>query len=164
MKKNSKPIEFYIKKSKITILGYTLRHEIKKDQFLSQFKFLNISIPNLNEKSIVSLVRQHKIDEITDTTEKFDSLLLDLSDQYWNISSTNKIRSFISYLKNINENTIIVVSVNNPITGEFSEAVSNLTIFTDNGLVHQADLVFIIDQEIKILKNRMGYIGIIKNT
>ena len=82
MKKNSKPIEFYIKKSKITILGYTLRHEIKKDQFLSQFKFLNISIPNLNEKSIVSLVRQHKIDEITDTTEKFDSLLLDLSDQY----------------------------------------------------------------------------------
>ncbi len=157
-----------IKQSDFTLIGYTFKSERTKDEFISNFS--HIEIDEIDSSfSFKKFERDLKIKSILDNKKNPEYILLDLNkivfQHYKDLGNRQKfIRSLVynlredMYTSNPNYKIIITCPLYKSATSSYGSDVNNF--IGGSGPIYTSDLALtIIDNKIKIIKNRFGNNG-----
>ena len=154
-----------IEESPLTLIGYTFKDELIKDELISNFNYVEIKEID-SSFSFKSFLRNEKLNHILDSGKKFDYILLDLNNILPTSYDPSKVFSRVGFIKNVLEKLreriwvegepqykIIVTSSLNK-TSDKDEIGS---FVGGNQPIYMADLVVVLKDEIaRVIKNRDG--------
>ena len=154
-----KPIEYLfekINKSNISFLGYSFIQERIKDELISNISYIEIKEID-SSFSILSLIRDSKIDSLFDDRNLPTHFLVDLGNivrkDRGEISSTNLINNILKRIQNQLVGTnfkLLITSPMNTIDDKESFIGSQIQVY-------MADFVGLIREDnIKVIKDRNG--------
>ena len=152
-----------IEESPLTLIGYTFKDELIKDELISNFNYVEIKEID-SSFSFKSFLRNEKLNDILDSGKKFDYILLDLNNirptsdgvSKWDKSSfirnvLEKLRERI-WVEGEPQYKIIVTSpVHNGPNDDIGSFIGG------NQPIYMSDLVVVLKSEIaRVIKNKNG--------
>ena len=152
-----------IEESPLTLIGYTFKDELIKDELISNFNYVEIKEID-SSFSFKSFLRNEKLNHILDSGKKFDYILLDLNNirptsdgvSKWDKSSfirnvLEKLRERI-WVEGEPQYKIIVTSpVHNGPNDDIGSFIGG------NQPIYMSDLVVVLKSEIaRVIKNKNG--------
>jgi hypothetical protein len=141
-----------INQSKITLLGYTFKEERIKDEIIS--KVSHYKLPEISSSfSIISYIRDSKIDSILDNKTPTHFLLEINNFDRGEISSANKINNHLRRIADELVDTNFKLLITSPLYNKIG--TDELNFSGGQRVLYMADFVGIIKKDsVKIMKNR----------
>lgn len=157
-----------VKESDFTLIGFKLRHERIKDEFISHFS--SIEIDEIGPSfSFKTFVRNSKIESVLETESYIkspDFIIINLNNiiiekESYTLGRQKVIKNIISGIKKDLSNTQYKVIFTCYINSSMNSNNGDIANFSSGSLpLYESNLVISIsDNKIKVLKNRFGKDG-----
>ena len=159
-----------IKQSDITLIGYSFKDERIKDEFISNFNYIEIEKFD-SSFSFKSFLRNLKLNSVIEDKSIPDFILLDINNINFNTSDTiNRPKQIGIALQKIRENMYSEHNSSFPSNPQFRLIITcplNRSIIGDeknfsggNHQLYMSDVAMTIEGDIiKVIKNRLGKDG-----
>ena len=150
-----------IEESPLTLIGYTFKDELIKDELISNFNYVEIKEID-SSFSFKSFLRNEKLNHILDSGKKFDYILLDLNNirpTYDGVSKWDKssfIRNVLEKLRErIEGEPQYKIIVTSPVHNGPNDDIGSF--IGGNQPIYMSDLVVVLKSEIaRVIKNKNG--------
>ena len=152
-----------IEESPLTLIGYTFKDELIKDELISNFNYVEIKEID-SSFSFKSFLRNEKLNHILDSGKKFDYILLDLNNirpTYDGVSKWDKSSFIRNVLEKLRERIWVEgepqykIIVTSPVHNGPNDDIGSF--IGGNQPIYMSDLVVVLKSEIaRVIKNKNG--------
>ena len=152
-----------IEESPLTLIGYTFKDELIKDELISNFNYVEIKEID-SSFSFKSFLRNEKLNDILDSGKKFDYILLDLNNirpTYDGVSKWDKSSFIRNVLEKLRERIWVEgepqykIIVTSPVHNGPNDDIGSF--IGGNQPIYMSDLVVVLKSEIaRVIKNKNG--------
>lgn len=152
-----------IEESPLTLIGYTFKDELIKDELISNFNYVEIKEID-SSFSFKSFLRNEKLNHILDSGKKFDYILLDLNNirpTYDGVSKWDKSSFIRNVLEKLRERIWVEgepqykIIVTSPVHNGPNDDIGSF--IGGNQPIYMSDLVVVLISEIaRVIKNKNG--------
>ena len=152
-----------IEESPLTLIGYTFKDELIKDELISNFNYVEIKEID-SSFSFKSFLRNEKLNDILDSGKKFDYILLDLNNirpTSDGVSKWDKSSFIRNVLEKLRERIWVEVEpqykiiVTSPVHNGPNDDIGSF--IGGNQPIYMSDLVVVLKSEIaRVIKNKNG--------
>ena len=152
-----------IEESPLTLIGYTFKDELIKDELISNFNYVEIKEID-SSFSFKSFLRNEKLNQVLDSGKKFDYILLDLNNirpTYDGVSKWDKSSFIRNVLEKLRERIWVEgepqykIIVTSPVHNGPNDDIGSF--IGGNQPIYMSDLVVVLISEIaRVIKNKNG--------
>ena len=152
-----------IEESPLTLIGYTFKDELIKDELICNFNYVEIKEID-SSFSFKSFLRNEKLNHILDSGKKFDYILLDLNNirpTYDGVSKWDKSSFIRNVLEKLRERIWVEgepqykIIVTSPVHNGPNDDIGSF--IGGNQPIYMSDLVVVLKSEIaRVIKNKNG--------
>lgn len=152
-----------IEESPLTLIGYTFKDELIKDELISNFNYVEIKEID-SSFSFKSFLRNEKLNQVLDSGKEFDYILLDLNNirpTYDGVSKWDKSSFIRNVLEKLRERIWVEgepqykIIVTSPVHNGPNDDIGSF--IGGNQPIYMSDLVVVLISEIaRVIKNKNG--------